>query len=183
MTRRKFISQSIAGLLILVANLAITPASFAQTGVDEVEVCPGQHLSTIGAEGTPLSQESLAIATATVASICDPTPIRSARIIGNVLANLHYSASTDSVFVNGIANSLKFGNYQLACVYAFEPIRTGATHWHDCGTLTKYGVRSIITSTVVFCPAPGSRWHARATLFNLSGKALLSDDKWIVVPW
>lgn len=172
-------------LTVAAGLLLSTPPYFAHAAEsfsNEVEVCPGNYVRVVDADGAPLSPDVVAGMTRVVLSDCSDKPIFGIRTVGNVLANIHYNATNGVLYINGVANSLIRGNYQLACVYALEPIRTGATHWIDCGTLTKYGVSSIVTPTTIFCPAPSTRWHAKTSLFSISGKELLRDDKWVVVP-
>jgi hypothetical protein len=180
------LNSFLTAVAITSALLAVASAPFSTTAhaatTDEIEICPDNFLKTVDENGAPLDSAVLDILSKTVLSECTQQPFRSTRIVGNVLANMHYSSTNDALYINAIANSLIRGNYSLACIYALEPIQTGATHWSDCGTLTKYNAISIITPTTIFCPLPSTRWHARASLFSLAGKELLRDDTWVVVP-
>ncbi|MBG6060185.1 hypothetical protein RCH16_003661 [Cryobacterium sp. MP_M5] len=95
----------------------------------------------------------------------------------NVVAYLTYQNTW--MGINAYANSIPSGTHTLSCIYRNEPISGSSGSWMSCGSPVSGSASYLTTSTTSFCPVPGTRWHAFASLYK--GSVWKQDDnKWKV---
>ncbi len=177
-----------AAWVVIPLGTAVADETDQVTEEVPVVVCQNNSVSTTDEDGEPLDEARLEQIVAEVQQICDEqqaedpedssdesvTPF-AAKTYYNVRALITYRGST--MGINGYANSLPYAKYSLSCIYRAEPVSGAAAAWQSCGAVTGKAT-SLTTSTVLFCPTPGTRFHARATLYNGSGSQLTYDDEW-----
>ena len=163
------------------ANANLEPKTLFKSDASVVTVCEGNELSLLNRDGIRLPIESIAINISVISSRCGKAPLSNPqlRIAGYLAARLNYVASTGLLFISADASSLVRGNYTISCIYRVEPVSGRSGPWQDCTAISGYNTTYLSTATIVFCPVPGTRWHAIATLSRpTSTNVLLTDDAW-----
>jgi hypothetical protein len=143
-----------------------------------IEVCEGQTLNTLGADGDRLDESTIRLNLASVRRMCagDGASVETSY---NVVAHISYNSATNTMGVSAYANSLPYATYALSCIYRDEPVSGKAGSWSDCGVVR--GKNTYFTTRGNYwCPVPGTRWHVNATLFDANEKELDHDDAWKV---
>lgn len=164
---------------------AIVPVTSARAaGSSEIEICAGNAVSTVAADGTDLSAADLEKVTRAVENICAQGSSASqgnfaASTYYNVEAVASYVAVTQTMGASAYANSLPYGYYELSCIYRNEPVTGAGGTWLDCGVVGGNGT-SFTTRGNYWCPPIGTRIHVHAALYDSSGTVLNTDDAWAV---
>lgn len=159
----------------------LDPTILFNSEASVVTVCEGNDLSLLNRDGSRLPIESIAINISVISSRCGTMPLTTPqlRFTGYLAARLNYVASSGFLFISADASSLVRGNYRISCIYRSEPVSGKSGAWQDCTAINGYSTTFLSTATITFCPVPGTRWHAIATLSRpTSTKILLTDDAW-----
>lgn len=181
--------QSRRGTVLLALGVVVLgtlagPAGTAFADDSVITVCEGNDVSTVAPDGTALGDAELQEVIRQVERVCEPPT--AARNASPLAASTYYNVvalitnSPGKMGINGYANSLPFGSYKVGCIYRVEPVSGTAGSWMSCGAITIVNNTYGSTSTVMFCPVPGTRFHARATLDTMSNGWLADDDAWAV---
>jgi len=160
---------------------ALDPQTLSVSDISVVAVCDGHELSLHDINGERLAPDRIALHLAVISARCSSASPRAAqlRIAGNLNAWLTYKPSSGVLYVSASANSLVRGNYRISCIYRREPVSGAPGAWQDCTAVSGYSTTYLSTSTISFCPVPGTRWHEVATLSRpTSTTILMSVDAW-----
>lgn len=160
-------------------------ATAAATSPTTIEVCANNTVSTVDANGSPITQARVDQMVAQVKRMCaaskaaGPAPLSTSTYY-NVVALISQSSS-GTISIGAYANSLPYAYYTLDCIYRSEPVVGASGAWTDCGVVSGTNTSLSTRTNLFFCPAPGTRYHAHAELFNRSYTKLAQNDAWHVV--
>lgn len=161
------------------STVAVDQVSIGSAETDGlIEVCEGQTLNTLDADGDRLDETTIRLNLASVSRMCAGDEV-SVEASYNVVAHISYNSATNTMGVSAYANSLPYATYALSCIYRDEHVSAKAGSWSDCGVVR--GKNTYFTTRGNYwCPVPGTRWHVNATLFDANEKELDHDDAWKV---
>jgi hypothetical protein len=161
----------------------LTPPSASSTDSNVITVCEGNSLSTVDDAGNLIPSDELDVLVRQVDALCDAGVGSAqtfeeysssqlgieARASGGEYANVaaQINVGPGVMGISAYANSIPLDGKEkeLGCIYRQQDFDGPAETWQSCGAAGTTSQTYLTTRSNEFCPVPGTRWEAMATLY------------------